>query len=578
MKAVRAGDLHAADEHMKAVRRLASGDAGLEQAYAMLLVEHGRMADAIQAMRHAANTHNNDPAVLHRYASLLAHAGEHATAVNVFDQALTLAPSLADGWYLRGLALIRLGRIPEARSSLHKALGFSPGHPRYLRALADLEFDHGFPADALPLWRQLANAASAGDTTALLRLGETLSRLGEEQAARDVYSDGVAAHTDAADLWMALAQAEEDLGQRTSAKIAYTRSLQLRPGWAFPLAGLLCLERGQADHALIEQADAQVHHPATNDPDRALLAYELGKVLDARGEYVHAMETWHLANAARGRMAGTAVADEMDSRIKRMISTYTRERVDALSVHGNKDARPVFIVGMPRSGTTLTEQIIASHSSAHGCGELPDIILLERELGPMLAGWTDASPALHGAIAKAAQRYLTAATRQAPSSSLRLLDKAPLNFFNLGLIAILFPNARVIWCRRDPRDIAVSIYGENFAVEERLASSLQGIGHYINGQVRLMRHWQSVLSLSIVESSYETLALDLDTGARRLVAAAELPWEPGCLEFHLNTRGVQTPSRWQVRQPIHARSIGRWKHYRQQLDPLLAVLSAESYA
>ena len=164
-----------------------------------------------------------------------------------------------------------------------------------------------------------------------------------------------------------------------------------------------------------------------------------------------------------------------------------------------------------------------------------------------------------------------------PPDALRLIDKAPLNFNELGLISLLFPQARVIWCRRDPRDIAVSVYGENFALEERLASDLADIGHYINQQTRLMRHWQAELPLPVLELRYEDLATDPETQARRLVEFAGLPWDRACLEFHRSERGVQTPSRWQVKQPIYTRSIGRWRHYQDHLAPLLAVLAPDAY-
>jgi len=266
-----------------------------------------------------------------------------------------------------------------------------------------------------------------------------------------------------------------------------------------------------------------------------------------------------------------------------MTRTMTRERLDhrRRRWRGNLDSRPLFIVGMPRSGTTLTEQILAAHPSGFGCGELPDIGLIVRNL-PLSVGPGATWPASideipDDALDDAADRYLRAATRGAPPDALRLIDKAPLNFNELGLISLLFPQARVIWCRRDPRDIAVSVYGENFALDERLANDLGDIGHYINFQTQLMRHWQATLSLPILELVYEELATCPEPQARRIVDFAGLPWHSACLEFHKNERGVQTPSRWQVKQPIYTRSIGRWKHYQEHLAPLLQVLEPDTY-
>src|SRR5690606_26154961 len=190
---------------------------------------------------------------------------------------------------------------------------------------------------------------------------------------------------------------------------------------------------------------------------------------------------------------------------------------------GSGDERPVFVVGMPRSGTTLTEQIIATHSRAHGCGELPDLPLLLKTLG---ARWPDSAADLDAAfLEREAARYLQAASRHAAEGVLRLVDKTPLNYFNLGLVAMLFPRARIVWCRRDPRDIAISIYSENFALDAQFATSLDAIAHSIALQTRLMRHWQSVLPLPIRELQYEALVEFPETEARGLVDFLGLDWE-----------------------------------------------------
>src|SRR5690606_8816251 len=174
-------------------------------------------------------------------------------------------------------------------------------------------------------------------------------------------------------------------------------------------------------------------------------------------------------------------------------------------------------------------------------------------------------------VDREAARYLEAAARHAPASAVRLVDKAPLNYYNLGLVALLFPRARVIWCRRDPRDIALSIYGENFSLDAPFSTDLEAIAHSIALQARLMHHWQSVLPLPIHELRYESLVASPEPEARRLIDFLGLAWEPACPAFHRSNRAVQTPRRWQVREPIHARSAGRWRRYADSLpefDPV----------
>ncbi|MGH8061410.1 MAG: tetratricopeptide repeat-containing sulfotransferase family protein, partial [Pseudoxanthomonas sp.] len=406
--------------------------------------------------------------------SLLAHAGRYDEALGHFTVATELLPGFAEAWHFQGISLMRMQRDRDALPALRRARELAPDNVKILEGLADLEFRFGYPADALPLWQQL-QALRPGDMHVVLRVGETLSRLGLLDRAIASYQAALGQSPDSSELWMALAQAQEDHGDRESARRAFERALALRPGWAFPLGGLLGLQRGQAPQALIDSATSLLASTSLSDHDRSLVGYELGKALDAKGEYAAAMSTWAAANAARQRMTGAYDPAELQHKVERIIA-FDQSSLLARSMDvGSRDPRPVFIVGMPRSGTTLTEQIIAAHPLAFGCGELPDMALIARELQ-----WPqDASRADNRMLEQAITRYMDAATRHSPAGAIRLIDKAPLNFFHLDLIALLFPRARVIWCRRDPRDIAISIYGENFALSEKYASDFPGIAHYI---------------------------------------------------------------------------------------------------
>lgn len=511
---------------------------------------------------------------------LQAHAGEFGKALVHFQAATTHWPAHADAWYFQGIALSRLHRDTEALPALRNAYRLAPGRNNVLKALADSEFKAGYPADALPLWQEL-NKLDPGNIDAWLKTGETLSRLGFQDEAIAHYHAALGRLPGAADLWLAMAQAQEDKGEKAAAQQAYEQALAIKPGWALPMSGLLGLLRGKASPELAGQAIALQASSALTDAERALIGYELGKVHDGRGEYAQAISSWHDANSARRRMIGAPDLSRLNRDRDTTIRLFQPEVLARLQDAGSQDTRPVFIVGMPRSGTTLTEQIIASHPLAHGCGELPDIALIVRNLPAQLEqplAWPDLIPLLRGeSLQQPIRRYLEAVTRHAPADALRLVDKAPLNFFHLGLIALMFPQARVIWCRRDPRDIAVSIYGENFSLDEKLATDLAGIGHYINTQTRLMRHWQSVLPLPILELGYEALVSDIEAQSKALISFTGLPWDPACLDFHQSDRGVQTPSRWQVKQPVHTRSIGRWRNYSDQLAPLIEALEPGSY-
>ena len=512
-------------------------------------------------------------------ACLLSANNGYADAAPHFQYVLEHEPQSAQAWYLYGVALARLNRDIEALHVLREAYRRAPNELPVLQVLADMEFRIGFPADALPLWQALYEI-KPDQLYVCLRAGEILSRLGFHREALSHYFHALQRHPDSHDLWMAIAQVEDDLGDRSSADKAYRKALELRSNWAFPLAGLLTLHHEKIEPTVADQAQALLRSSTTSDADRALIGYAMGRVHDRRGEYTVAMSCWHDANAARRRMAGEADHYALQERVERIMKVFGPEYLAGASLRGSQDSRPLFIVGMPRSGTTLTEQIIAAHPQAFGCGELPDISLITRHLLPTqprsaqpIPIWPEAALELNqSALNTAIDRYIQACTRHAPSSALRLVDKAPLNFFYLGLIALMFPQARVIWCRRDPRDIAISIYAENFALDERLCTRLDTIGHYIRLQEKLMRHWQSFLPLPILELSYESLVSSPESEARHLTDFAGLDWNPNCLNFHNHVRSVQTPSRWQVKEPVHTRSLGRWRNYVQYLSPLLTGL------
>ena len=511
-----------------------------------------------------------DPPSIARSVLDAARQAGPAAALARLDAGIARHPASAMLRELAGRLLASAGRIDEARGALHHALALDAGLPGALAALAELEFRHGFPSDALPLWeRQLA--LDPVNLDARLKTGETLSRLGEHASAAALFREGLEMEPASPGLWLALGQVLEDDGDRDGATAAYDRALELRPAWPFALACRVSIAGGEAPDSLLDAAAARMSDAATGDGDRALLGYALGKARNARGDAQGAFDAWRQANAARQREAGPPDPAPLQARVARTVAAWTGRALGSGRVRGSDDARPVFIVGMPRSGTTLTEQILAAHPDVHGCGELPDLQLVARRL-PFAPDGIDQAMA-DGAIA----RYLQAATRHAPAGAARLVDKEPLNFLHLGLVALLFPRARVVWCRRDPRDIAVSIYGENFALDEALSTDLAGIGHYVNAQQRLMRHWQAVTGLPIHVSRYEDLVGDLEARARALLDFLDLPWDPACLAFHAQPQNVQSPSRWQVRQPVHGRSVGRWKRHEPALAPLLDVLEPDAY-
>jgi hypothetical protein len=330
----------------------------------------------------------------------------------------------------------------------------------------------------------------------------------------------------------------------------------------------------------LPDADLAAMQSLLDDPyltggKRSALHFGLAQVLDARACYAEAAEHLAKANALASadchkRGQGYDPADHVRF-VTSMIAACTPAFFERVRGWGLETERPIFIFGLPRSGTTLTEQILAGHSQVFGAGELR---LGHEDLEALGSSQSDPQERLGrlepDIARRVAQRHLDR-LGELNQSVPRVADKMPDNYLCLGLLATLFPRARFIHCRRDLRDVAVSCWMTHFR-QIRWANDPQHIASRFHEYERLMAHWRQTLPVSMLEVDYEETVSDLDGVARRLVAWCGLPWEPACLEFHRVRRPVRTASVSQVRQPIYAHSVGRWKHYDQPLAALFAHL------
>lgn len=414
------------------------------------------------------------------------------------------------------------------------------------------------PEEALASLRARVQS-NPSDPEGWLALGHALDTRGMARDALQAYREGLAAIPGSPDLLYAEARALDHAGDRDAARERYQSLVARYPLAARPLASLLGLLRADATDELVDAAHALLRGTDLVDEDRAALGYALGKVHDARSEFDQAMASWQDANAARRRQAGGLDLGAFGKLLEDTRRRFEPELFDdavgaAASAAGDE---LVFVVGMPRSGTTLVEQIMASHAEVHDCGELTAMPSIVGSLPARMLTTTLEAPRREALAA----RYLQASRRGAPVHASRRVDKQPLNFLYLGQVALLFPRARIVWCRRDLRDVAISIYGEDFSPESTYATDLREIMAFARIQEQLMAHWKQVLPNPFHEVEYERLVRDPEPAARSLVSFLGLDWDPACLAFHETARNVSTPSRWQVRQAIHARSIGRWANY-----------------
>jgi hypothetical protein len=317
---------------------------------------------------------------------------------------------------------------------------------------------------------------------------------------------------------------------------------------------------------------AALKEPDLSEADRITAGFALGRLFDGAGRFDEAFPVYAAANAlvrkaARADAAGFD-AELFDRHVGRLIETCTPQSLAFGTACGSMSELPVFVVGMPRSGTTLVEQICASHSRVFGAGELSDVPRIAMRLGQTRGDESTQAAARRRAAAAHVMRL-----HKLDRDAVRIVDKFPDNVLSVGLIAQLFPRARIVYCSRDARDISLSCYFQLFADgAQPFSYDLSDCGRRCQSIERLARHWLTLLPFHMIEVNYETLIADLEGESRRLIEFLGLDWEPACLDFHRTERTVVTVSHWQVRQPLYKSSVGRWRHYEKHLGPLLLAL------
>lgn len=539
----------------------------------------GQRRRGLECLQRAAKQAPHDAAVWSDLGRMQAILGELQEATACFRRAVAADPRHADSWHNLGAALRRSGDLEGALEAYKRALALDPKRADTYLNIGNLLVDDNQTDKAIESYRRAA-ALDPKLPQARASLGAELSGRGEVTEAEFVYRQAVALNPEHAQAWFGLGRTLEDLGRAGEAAESYRRVLALDPRHSWALGQLLGLSATAADDGLLATAQRTLADRATPDRVKALIGYGLGKALDRRQDYDGAFAAFREANAARRREAGPFDAAAFEQRIQRLIDAFTPALFERHAGGGLGSDLPVFIIGMPRSGTTLTEQILDCHPRAVGAGELPHLAELAVGLPERCrldAPWPDCADALTaGHLYDAAQDYLARLRARAPAGTLRIADKAPLNFYHLGLAALLFPSARVVHCRRSPLDTCLSIYFENFRASQTYATDLADIATTYRGYQRLMAHWRQVLPLPMLELPYEDLVTGLEGSVRGLLDFVQLPWDEGCLAFHQSARAVQTPSRWQVRKPIYASSLARWCHYERHLAPLLAAFPEES--
>ncbi|MEQ8493957.1 MAG: tetratricopeptide repeat protein, partial [Gammaproteobacteria bacterium] len=510
----------------------------------------GDLDAAERAWRKAVRIRPDYVDAVNNLANLLRQGGRAREAVHLLHKLVRREPGFAPGWLNLGLAFAADGATDDAIAALEQAATLDATlTAEACSAIARCERGRGALTAAEAAYRRaLAAAPSAARWNAL---GAIQFAAGRVDDAATSFAHALELDADAADTHDNLGLVAAARGDRAGAAAHYERALARDPAHGSAWRGLAGLEHAPAEtRALVERLEAALAALPEDAPARVPMSFALGHLADRLGEYDRAFDAFSRANRARRavtRYDGDAQARFIDS----LIEVFD-ERCFVTGAEGASDSeRPVFIVGMPRSGTSLVEQVLASHPRVHGAGELTFFPELVQRLPALLGSGQPFPRCLTGArpvLGAVAGDYLAQLAARDVKAA-HVTDKMPYNFLYLGLIALLFPRARVVHCRRAAMATCCSIFTHDLAGSHPYAYDLGELARAWAGYERLMAHWRACLPLAMLELDYEALVDDLAGGARRLSAFLELPYDPACLDFHRSPRTVTTASQWQVRRP-----------------------------
>lgn len=563
-------------EHYRRAIALAPEYALAHANLAVVLHESRRFGEAIVHARRAAELDPGDAEAHASVGKALAALRYDEEAIAACQKAIALAPNRADFHVDLGEVLARLGRLRDSENALRRALELSPDHVGAQVALGSILEQTGRLEEAEACYRQIlrVDAESTDVHVALARVLEAEGRLGE---AEQVVGRTLALDPQNPFAYLVLGELRAAEGRFREAEQSYSEALRCRPRYAAAYLNRANIKR----YTSLEDADAReietlLAHPDVPESDAACLHFALAKIYNDCSAYEEAFHHYRDGNALRHR--GTRFdRNQLETTTERVLRTFDQNFFEERRGHGSDSERPVFIVGMARSGTSLVEQIIASHPHARGAGELTKIADLVRSFERAAGAYPEAAAALDAQTSrKLAAAYEAHLCQVAGGDAARVTDKMPTNFMHLGFIALLFPRARVVHCARDPLDTCLSIYFQYFRYGNDYAYDLADIGFFYRQYRRLMDHWRRVLPPAIHEVCYENLVADPEGQVRALIEFLGLPWDEHCLAYHRSQRTVQTASTWQVRQPIYRSAVGRWRNYEKYLDPLKQALGLEN--
>ena len=528
-------DFATAERHYRAVLANSGNDVDALYGLGNALRAQDKMAEALPHLDRAHALNTNDPEILNALAIVLEAESQTGRAMQCYHRALTLAPDYYEAWC----------------------------------NYAQLLFHERHFADAAKTYESAEKHSAGGLTTNyLLNWAVSLSFSDNYDKAFEIVQRAIDAGDQPANAQFVCGSLHLQYGNFEVAMDHLNRAIELNPdiGEAYEKLSRI----NQLDPASEDRLRRILAEESLSDSNRTGAGFALYKLLDRAGDHEGAFEALRQANAIKAAET-PFVPDEYRARITRSIEVFDRSFFERHAGEGLSTSVPVFVLGMPRSGTTLVEQLLAAYETVQPCGEQQDF----QHLAASLKGYPDNLDVLPADWARAEGERILAKMLDGHADARIATNKSPGNYAYIGLIAWIFPQARIVYCKRDPRDIGLSSFEQNFHGGLSYTYELEAFALAYLEHERIMRHWMELAPVGIHVVEYEKLVADQEREARAMVEFCGLEWSPDCLDTTAVKRPIETASMWQARQPISMASVGKWKRYEHQLQPMIRALGME---
>lgn len=575
-----------------------------EELGAALMVQ-GRYEEAVETLRRAVDLEPDSASALLKLGRALGALGKGEEADEVFEKSFRLTPHRTE--MARALEQQRLGNLDKAERIYREIIKQDPHQVDALRFLAQIAVSAGQWGDAEALlkrvvdeapdhtsaWNDLVDAYREQDKyeeaievcRRALRLDPNGAhfhcQLGNIYTSSGRYEEAIAAFERAIEVnenhfgsMAGLGHALKTVGRQDEAIASYRCCIAAAPGYGEAYWSLANLKTFRFEESEIREMKQLIENEDMPDEPRVNFLFALGKACEDRGDYEKAFDYYHEGNAIR-RMNEDYDPVQTEVTNDSLIEVFSKELLERNSGSGDPTPAPIFILGLPRSGSTLIEQILASHSQVEGTYEMPEVSRVIRHLNSFQVDgqrYPEVIPRLNANNFRELGALYLERTSTHRQSAPFFTDKMPNNFPSVGFIHLILPNAKIINTRRHPLDSCMGNYKQLYAKGQSWSYDLMDIGEYYLEYLRMMDHWRSVLPGRVLDIEYEDMVADQETQIRRLIDYCELPWEDACLRFHETKRAVRTASSEQVRQPIYTKSVHAWRRFESRLAPLIEVL------